>query len=174
MPFLGTFANLTGYQLGDFCVETLVGRDAAGHPKWRIVCGKCRESQIVPHQKIALLIEAKAPENFQCVNQSCELSHTHGYSLSLADIKREERMESEHAARQEAAARQAATEQAAKDAKLIPIKAEYAFYARHQLGTAIEDSQILTFDRWRRLTPETRRMVLDALKTDRETYFIGL
>jgi hypothetical protein len=174
MGFLGTFANLTGYRLGGFRIESLVGRDAAGYPKWRVVCGKCGIGQIVPHTKTAALLESKAPENLQCTNGACELSRTRKQSESFSDIRRQEREQGEQNARDEAKANLAVAEQARKDAKLARLKAEYGYYYRHQLGTAAIDSDIVAFDRWQKLVPETRQMVLNALKADRAAYFRGL
>jgi hypothetical protein len=174
MGFLGTFANLTGYRLGSFRIESLIGRDAAGYPKWRIVCGKCGESQIMVHAKIAALIESKAPENLQCTNGACQLSRTHRSPVTLSDLRHQERCELEEAARNEEAAKQAAAEQSKKDAKLARLKAEYGYYYRHQLGTGATDSDVVSFERWQKLVPETRKMVMEHLKADPTVYFRGL
>lgn len=172
--FLGTFADLTYCKLGNFEVESLAGRDAAGHPRWRVVCGKCGDLQIVPHSKIAPLINTKAAANFQCKNGACPLSRNHHHSETLTDLRQAERREAEEAARRLAEEQRAAAEIAAEDARLAKLKAQYAFYYRHQLKTKIETAQIVPFERWRQLTPETRKMVIETLRGEPTVFFTVL
>src|SRR4051812_21858392 len=98
--FLGNYANLTGYQLGSFRISTLAGRDAAGAPKWEVICESCGSYQIVQHGKIAPLLESKTPENFHCNNGGCSLSRSQSNSgEAWNQFRRRERREAEEAAR---------------------------------------------------------------------------
>lgn len=180
MGFIGTYyADLTGYRVGNFKVEAIVGRDSVGAPKWRVVCKKCGQEQILPHSKVAPVIEAKAPGNLMCVNPECFLSRSQVEpSESLADLRKREHRAAEQAARlaeSEATHRQ---EQAAKQqvqaARLARLKAEYRTFWLCQIKTQIEESRIISFKHWQQLDPSTRRMVLDRIKTDPTLMVEGL
>src|ERR1700743_2700916 len=121
MGFIGNFADLTGYKLGNFQIESLVGRDTAGYPKWRTVCGKCGQSQVISHRKLAPLIESKAVASFQCTNGACELSRSHRDTETLADIRRQESREAEQAEKRRAEELQRAAEQAKRDATVSAL-----------------------------------------------------
>jgi hypothetical protein len=172
--FIRNFANLTGYKLGTFRIDGLVGRDAAGYPKWRVICGKCGQEQIVSHSKLAPLIESKAVGNFQCANGACELSRTHRHSETLADVRRQERREAEQAGKHTPEEQEIARERAVWASREVELKAEWAEYFRHQIGTQAANEDIIPFCRWQKFTPETRKMILDALRKDPTAFFKGI
>lgn len=174
MGFLqGNFRDLTGEIVGVFTVQRLVGRDAAGAPKWEVRCEACTACQVVPHAKLAPMIASRAT-NLQCINPDCVNYRSHGHTQTLADVRREERKQAEQDARQAVEEQRKVQEAAAKNARLAAVRDEYRKYYVHQLGTPIDYADIVSFDRWRQLVPETRRMVLKRLEEDATVYFRGL
>jgi len=178
--FLGNFADLTGYKISSFRVEGLAGRDAAGAPRWSVVCGECGEPQVVPHARAAALLESKTgDDNLYCTNGGCPLSRSQASSSeTFAQFRKRERREAAEQGRRVAEAQSAAEAEAAKqrvkDAKLSALRAEYVRFWNHQIKTRIEESKIVTFDRWQQLTEHTRRMVLSRISADSTVYFEGL
>jgi phage terminase large subunit GpA-like protein len=179
MGFIGTFANLTGYKVGDFKVEGLAGRDAAGAPRWTVACRKCGQEQVLAHARMATALESKAVNNLVCANPSCPLSRSHDKeSESFAEFRQRERREAEQAARQskaEAAERQAeAAKGRAEFEKVAALRMEYRTYWNHQIQTEIEESKLISFKRWQQLQPDTRSLILDKIKTDPTIMVEGL
>ncbi len=174
MSFLGPYLNLTDCAVGGFTVESLAGRDAAGHPKWRVVCSKCGDVQVLPHKKLAPLIDSGAAQNLQCANGACKLSRSNRYSETLNDFRRQERKEANAAARRAADAQRKADAEAAKARAVAVLKREWQEYYRHQLQTNIELTEIMPFERWRQLSPGNRQIIMERLRADPTAYFTGL
>lgn len=171
MSFLGTFANWTGYVAGNFTVQGLAGRDKAGAPQWTVACGKCGQAQVIPHAKVASVIQTKAPDNLTCANAACPLSRSRDRQYeSFADFRKRQRREAEQVARQAATDEELRQEKVAKhqaeNSKLAALQAEYRTYWLHQIKTIIEESEIASFRRWQQLPQETRLMILDRLDKD--------
>lgn len=176
----GTYRDLTGMVVvGGFVVEGRVGRDSSGAPRWRISCKCCGWQQTLSHSKLAPLVESRATQaTLQCSNGECPLSRQHHESESISQMRRQERLEAERAANAADEAQRAAEEKAAKGrqqtAKLEALKNEWRGYWLHQICTDIEADKIASFERWQRLSPETRRAVLDRINADPACYFPGL
>jgi hypothetical protein len=169
----GGFANLTGYALGDFAIEALAGRDANGAPKWRVSCGRCGDCQIVPHIKLAPMLESKATANLQCAN-GCQNDAGMNCNETFSQFRRGERRKAEETSRRAVEEQRKAEAEVVKQAAFSALKREWQDYYRHQLGTKIEISQIVAFERWRQLSSGTRKIIMERLRADPTAYFTGL
>jgi hypothetical protein len=179
MSFLGNFADLTGLRIDNFTVLSIAGRDSARAPRWRVLCGECCQEQVIPHAKLAAVLESKAPANLRCANAACPSSWSQtNHSESLAEFRQRQRREADEAAQADAEKQEAAeieaAQQRAEEARLAALKAEYRFYFNHQLRTEAKESDIVPLERWQQLTNETRRMVLERISKDPAVWFRGL
>lgn len=175
MSFLGTYADLTGYHIGSFTVDGLIGRDKSGAPTYRVKCGQCWSHQGIGHARLAHLTQSKASQRSLCCNNpACPLSRHEHHSESLGDLRGQERKQAEQAAEAVRLARIEAEKQRAKAAQIAALKAEYRRYWNHQMRTNIEQSKIVKLERWQQLTEGTRRLIMDRISKDPTVYFEGL
>ena len=177
MIFLGTYADLTGRRIGNFLVAGLSGRDSAGAPCWRIVCDQCQYPQTLSHAKLAPLVQSRATQaSIQCANPACPLSRQASTSETISEFRRRERREAAQAAiieANDAAERNKETRrQRADDANLEAVRREYIRVWNHLIRTPIEESKIVTFDRWKSLSAIDRRMLLDRMNADPDCWFV--
>ena len=177
--FLGTHVNLTDRQVGNFVIEGLVGRNAARAPRWKIRCKICEYSWVLDHERIAPIVQGKNTQiSLLCANPACSLHRQEHHTETVEQFKRRIRKEEEQRSKEAAEVQRAAEAQAvakrAEDAKLATLQASYRVYWNHQIKTAIEERQIVSFARWRELQPGTREMVLSRCKADPTVYFLHL
>lgn len=169
--FVGTFANLAGMTVGRFRIDQLTGRDKAGAPRWRVICGVCYLPQTLPHAKLANLVQGKHSQaSLLCANPACPLSHHERQVETITDLRRQERRENREAEEAALEARLAAESLAAKqrlnDAKFADLQTQYREYWLHQIKTTIEEAEIASLARWSKLSDGTRKAVLDAIASD--------
>jgi len=179
MSFLGRCVDLTNYQIGDFTVQSLAGRDGASNPRWRMVCGACGVEQVMPHARVTAVLESRAPENLRCTNQACPLSRSQATQPETAsEFRQRRRREQAERARAEAEAQRAADAQAAKakaeQERIDGLRREYLQFWNHQVKTVAPLSGIVTFKRWQQLLPATREMVLARIKQEPDIWFKNL
>jgi hypothetical protein len=180
MSFIGKFRDLHGTRIGEFYVQSLAvsARNSAGHPRWRLICGRCGYPTSIDHYRLMPLVESKHSQaTLRCANPACELStHAH-HSESLSDIRRRERQANEQAARSAEEAQKSAQEQAAKerakDARIAALKVEYRFYWNHQIQI-IEEYKIASLARWCELPDTTRSKLLEIVRKDATARIEGL
>ena len=177
--FIGNYADLTNYRLGEFTVEGLAGRNPGGEPRWNVVCQRCNGLQILPHCKIVRLIEGRRTQlNLQCGNGACPASRTTSTIESGDEYRRRVRREEAAAASQAAEARHladaAAVKQRAADAQRLALQREYIRYWIHQTKAGTDDADIVSRARWEQLTPGTREQVLDIITKDPTVRISGL
>jgi len=171
MTFLGTHADLGGQQIGAFRVVELAGRDAAGAPRWRIVCDGCHYPQTLPHSRIALLVQGRHSQiTLLCANPACPQSHREHESETIDEFRRRERREAEQAASAAAEAQRADQASAAKEqadcARSAEIQRQYIQYLNHQWRAGQDDDKICPISKWFALQPGTRRIVNDLIAKD--------
>lgn len=139
---------------------------------WRVTCGQCGSHQGINHARLAHLLESKATQDsLLCANPGCPLSRHQHRSASLADLREQERHETQRTAEAERLAAIEAEQQRQKDAKVEALKNQWRTYYRHQLKTQIKVSDIASWQRWQTLSPGTREMVMQALYADPTLYF---
>jgi hypothetical protein len=171
MSFIGTFADLTGMKVGRFRVEELTGRDKAGAPRWKVVCGVCCFPQTLPHSNAVNLVQGKHSQtSLLCANPACPLSHQAREIETITDLRRKERRQAKEAEASAAEAQRAVEQQATKlrasEARMTGIKASYRTYWLHQIRTTIPESEIATLAQWGKLSEATRQQVLTACAAD--------
>lgn len=161
-------ADLTGYRLGQFIVDRLVGRDRAGAPRWELQCTRCRTYQILGHTKLARLLEGKHSQNhLQCTNAVCRASQPQ--PESLGDFLRRERKQAEQAAQAEAerqkAAELEAAKERAKEQRLDQLKADYReFWLHHIKLRDFPEAEIPPLKRWLELSGGDRQKILESIR----------
>lgn len=177
--FLGSYVNMTGYEIGNFRVEGLAGRDPSGAPCWRIVCAQCCYPQTLPHAKLAPLVQGRHSQiTLLCANSACPLSCQETLAETFSQFRRREAGLAKQAADTAAVAQRAAEAEAekarAQAARHAEIQREYIRYVNHQWLAGQEDAKICTQRRWFELTGGTRRTVLDLIEKDRTVRIAGL
>lgn len=178
MSFLGTYANLTGYDIGNFSVEGLAGRDPSGAPRWKVVCEHCHYPQTVSHARLAPLVQGRNTQaTLQCANPACPLSRQETHEETFAQFRRREARQAKEAADAAAVVQRAADEQAAKEREVAlrkeQIQRQYIRYLNHQWRAGQADHKICTRERWFELTDGTRRTVLDLIAKDPSVQIAG-
>jgi hypothetical protein len=168
--FLGTYANLAGRQIGNFTIEGLGGlRDSSGAPRWRVICDRCHYPQIIPHTRLAPLVQGAATQTtLRCANPSCPLSRHESKNETIEQFRQREKRQEELGVRAtEEANRVAAVnseKQRAQAMREFEVQRQYARYVAHQLAADQDESKICTRQRWFELTDGTRQIVMDAIK----------
>jgi hypothetical protein len=121
--FIRGYADLTGFKVGNFKVDSLAGSDRYGRPLWEITCKHCRVSQNFEHRQLCNALESGRPDEVLfCKNTRCVNSRKNNVdeTPSLFEIRQHERekrrRDSQQAAEAQAQAeREAATGKSRRD-----------------------------------------------------------
>jgi len=172
----GRFANLEGYHVGeDFTVQSLAGRDARGAPRWEISCNRCSQTQFITHARLAALVGMHGQRSLQCSNPQCSLAcHSSSNSVTLAELRRQERQEAEEAAQSKERVEEMAAKQREKAARIEAERLRYNRYYVHQLKTAAPIGALATFERWQQLPVSARDYILGRIVEDPKVWFNNL
>jgi len=165
MTFIGRFANLIGFALGNFVVQQISGRDRYGAPVWIVICSACRRKQVFAHRTLASALESRsAAQVLFCQNAACRLSRKeHSSPESLADLRRQERAEKEQleeAARKE---QELAAQEAAQQTALRTEKQKWLRFANSQILAGIAIADVMSFETWQRQSDHWREDILNRL-----------
>lgn len=179
MTFIGTYRDLRGQTVGAFDIVELAGRSHDGHPRWRLVCGRCGQPQVLEHGKLLKLVESEHTQTtLRCSNPACELARHSHRSESLSDMRRRELQELKRAEAATADAKASADAKAMRDraqaARYAELQRSYVRFVNQQWSAGQEDAKICTRQRWCELTDATRRMVLDMIQKDATVRFENL
>lgn len=176
MGFIGNYADLTGFTVGNFIVVQLAGRDRSKAPVWCVRCKLCGREQVFAHSKLTNRLETRsAGETLFCQNQACSLSRKEPVTTeSLRDVRRaevEQRKQSERieTERRDRASQEAA-DKAAREAALAPMRADWHRYVINRINAGIAANQILNFDRWQQIGDAARTRFMH-LVTQAESQF---
>lgn len=170
MGFIGTYADLTGFVVGNFSVLELAGRDRSRAPLWRCICQRCRSDQVFTHLKLTNRLDTRcATEALFCQNEACPLSRRELVQTeTLRNIRLSERREREKTERvgkleRDRAAKQAA-ETAAKEAALAPLRKEWHEYVRNRINYGKPVNEIMNFDRWLQIGDSARTRIMELVR----------
>jgi len=163
--FIGTYADLRGKRVGEFLIEDLVGRNAFGAPRWKVVCDVCCYPQTLPHSKLAPLVQGKHSQvSLQCQNFACPQSRRERHTETIDDFRRQERQALAKAAEAQREAAANAEKEKKKAARADRIQREYLAYLNHSWKVGAADKDICTQRRWASLSDTSRKNVLDAME----------
>ena len=170
MGFIGTYADLTGFMVGNFSVLELAGRDRSRAPMWRCICQRCGSDQVFTHQKLTNRLDThSATETLFCQHEACPLSRRElPHAETLRDIRLSERRGREEAERvakleRDRAAKQAA-ETAAKEAALAPLRKDWHQYVRNRINYGKPVNEIMNFDRWLQIGESARTRIMELVR----------
>jgi len=178
--FLRGYADLTGFKIGHFIVDSLAGtRNRA--PLWEITCGHCRVSQTFEHRQLCNALESGRPaEVLFCQNSRCRCSRKNNVdeTPSLFEIRQQEREKRKRAAQQEAEDKARAERElaaaTARDAALAPLRAEWAEYSAQQIQAGTPLHEIAPLKRWVELSDSLRERIVTAIRKDQTIKVTGL
>lgn len=181
MGFVTGYADLTDYQIGNFRVDILAGRDRTRQPLWKASCSRCHLQQTFTHKQLASALESgKSAEVLFCANGRCPNSRTKdtAESVSLADIRRLEKA-NERGAEEQAVSDRAKVERElaaakAKEAALAPLKDEWNEYCNHQINAGVPLMEIAPLSRWVELSESLRQRIMSAISRDPTCRVTGL
>jgi hypothetical protein len=183
MSFVGGYADLTGFLVGNFKVECLAGRDRNRQPLWKTTCifVRCGMEQTFTHRELSSALESGRPgEVLFCKNERCPNSRMKDVdeTPSLFEMRRQER-EKRQRAEQQAAADRASVEQEvaaakAKEARLGPLRAEWNEYSNHQINAGVPLQEIAPLSRWAEISNSLRGRIMDAIRKDPVAKVTGL
>ncbi len=171
--FIGRYANLEGYSVGEHLIEDLAGRNAAGALRWKVVCRRCGNLQIMDHERLAPLVEGRnTQKSLFCSNPACALSRQSNASETLTDFRRAERLEAEQAAKaaeekQRSVQAQAAQQHAASQREEA-LRAGFRKYWHHEMKLAVRlgiaDLEPITLNQWKELGQNVREEILKRVE----------
>jgi hypothetical protein len=178
--FIRGYADLTGFKIGNFTVDSLGGTDRNRAPLWSVTCSHCRLSQTFEHRTLCNALESGRPaEVLFCKDQRCPNSRRNvDESPSLFEIRQQER-EKRRRAEREAAEAQASAEREtaaakARDAALAPLRAEWNEYTRQQINAGNALHEIAALTRWVELQSSLRERIMAAIRKDNSVKVTGL
>lgn len=169
MSFIGSYADLTNFVVGNFLVIQLTGRDRTKAPLWCVRCKRCGREQAFAHAKLTNRLEARsATETLFCQNQACPLSRKEqSRTETLRDVRRaeiEERLQAErveHENRELAVTHSA--DRTARELALAPLRADWHRYVVNRINVGIPANRILNFDRWQQIGDSARNRLLELV-----------
>lgn len=160
--FIGSFADLTGFTVGNFKVEELAGRDRNKAPLWRVICQQCHCDQVFNHARLTSALETKTAEQvLHCQNAACIRSRSSVVRTeTLSDVRRAEREQQERTELEAQRQRELAAREAGKQADIRAEQQTWIRFANAQIkaGVAVED--LMTFESWQRQSDHWREEIL--------------
>ena len=163
--FIGTAADLRGKRVGRFLIDELVGRDASGAPRYRVLCDECAFPQSLSQARLAPLVQGRHSQiSLLCANPACPLSHRDNQTETLSDFRRQERQALAKAAEAQREATANAEKEQKKAARADRIQREYLAYLNHSWRVGAADKDICKQSRWFSLSDSSRKNVLDAME----------
>jgi crotonobetainyl-CoA:carnitine CoA-transferase CaiB-like acyl-CoA transferase len=170
--FIRGYADLTGFTVGNFVVDSLAGNDRERRPLWQAICKRCRVAQTFEHRQLSVALESGKPEEtLFCQSGRCPNSRkTSAEEVSLFELRRQEREERQRIAQQTAEAQTRVERETAaataRDAAVAPLKTEWSVYKNHQLNAGTSISEIAGLERWLALGPAMRERIMVAIRKD--------
>src|SRR5579872_881968 len=153
--FIQGYADLTGFKIGNFKVDSLAGTDRNRAPLWLITCNRCRISQTFEHRELCNALESGRPEevvfckNQRCANSRKQIVEETPSLFELRQVEREKRKRAEReAAEAQAQSEREAAAAKARDAALAPLRAEWAEYSAQQIQAGTPLHEIAPLKRW--------------------------
>jgi hypothetical protein len=170
--FIKGYADLTGFKVGNFTVDSLGGTDRTRAPLWQVTCHACRVSQNFEHRTLCNALESgRADEVLFCKNQRCRNARRNvDESPSLFEIRQHEREERRRAAQQaaesQAQAEREGTTAKAREAALAPLRVTWNEYTRQQIKAGTPLQEIAPWGRWTELGDSLRSRIMAAIRKD--------
>jgi hypothetical protein len=155
--------TVSGFFVYSISSQVMANKD--GSPNYDVRCLKCNRYGIKSQRE---LTNGANGAMIFCSNHTCVASRVqHPESESLADVKRQEREQEARTQREQAARQVLRKEEVAKERSERADKSRWLVLANSQLksGIEIDSADWVSFERWRRWSPEFQAELLRRVAT---------